>query len=459
MQASIPAEPSTRLVPPFPAAAPDDLSGFALARVMRVNALRIWPERAYREDVLQRRFFGRSTFLISNPDAIRRVLIDNHENYGRTRATIRVLKPLLGDGLFISEGRAWKRQRRTLAPAFTPKASDAFAGHMVAAAAQRIAELDGRTGEPLDLYAIIQRLTLEIAGRTMFSLEMRDQGAVLRHFMWRYTRSLARPNLLDFVLPLGVPTPHDLGRWWFRRGWVRFIDGILEKRATASPHAAPRDLLDLLLAAVDPDTGRGFAPAEVRDQVATMIIAGHETTAVALFWCLYILALAPDMQERVAAECRAAAPLGSARPAYEQLVYTGAVVAETLRLYPPAYVIVRMVRAPDMLCGAEVRPGDIILISPWVIHRHARLWRDAHAFDPQRFMPGAPAPPRFSYLPFGVGPRVCIGAQFALLEATIVLSHLLTTFRIELADSGPVTPTAIITTQPDRPPLFRLHPR
>lgn len=459
MQASSPVEPSTRLVPPFPAAAPDDLSGFALARLMRINGLRVWPERAYREDVLERRFFGRSTLLLNSPDAIRRVLIDNHENYGRTRATIRVLKPLLGDGLFISEGQAWKHQRRALAPAFTPKANDAFAGHMVAAAEQRVAALSSETGGPVDLYAIIQRLTLEIAGRTMFSLEMREQGAALRDYMWRYSRSLARPNLLDFVLPIGLPTPHDLRRWWFRRGWVRFIDGILEKRGTATEHAGPRDLLDMLLAAADPETGQGFSPAEVRDQVATMIIAGHETTAVALFWCLYVLALAPDMQERVAAECRAAGPIGNVRPNYEKLIYTGAVVAETLRLYPPAYVIVRVARAPDVVAGANVRPGDIIVISPWVIHRHDRLWRDANAFDPQRFMPGAPAPPRFSYLPFGVGPRVCIGAQFALLEATIVLAQLLTTFRVELADSEPVTPTAIITTQPDRPPLFRLHAR
>ncbi|HEX2725053.1 MAG TPA: cytochrome P450, partial [Beijerinckiaceae bacterium] len=159
MHASIPVEHGTRLVPPFPPAAPADLSGFALARVMRVNGLRVWPERAYQDDVLERRFFGRSTFLINSADAIRRVLIDNHDNYGRTRATIRVLKPLLGDGLFISEGQAWKQQRRTLAPAFTPKASDAFAGHMVAAAEHRIAELSGSTGDPVDLYAIIQRLT------------------------------------------------------------------------------------------------------------------------------------------------------------------------------------------------------------------------------------------------------------------------------------------------------------
>jgi cytochrome P450 len=459
MQASIPIEHGTRLVPPFPAAAPDNLSGFALARELRVNGLRVWPERAYHADVFARRFFGRSTLLLNSSDAVRRVLIDNHENYGRTRATIRVVKPLLGDGLFISEGQTWKHQRRTLAPAFTPKAMDAFAAHMVAATTQRVADLSGRTGEPLDLYAIIQRLTLEIAGRTMFSLEMHDQGAALRDFMWRYSRSLARPSLLDFVMPIAVPTPHDLRRWWFRRGWVRFIDGILDKRRSAAEHAGPRDLLDLLLAAADPETGQGFSPAEVRDQVATMVIAGHETTAVALFWSLYIMALAPDVQERVAAECRAARPVGSARPDYEKLIYTGAVIAETLRLYPPAYVIVRVARQADAVAGASVEPGDIVVISPWVIHRHHRLWRDANAFDPQRFMPGAPAPPRLSYLPFGVGPRVCIGAQFALLEATIVLAHLLSTFRIELEDDRPVTPTAVITTQPDQPPLFRLHAR
>jgi cytochrome P450 len=459
MQARIPVERGTPLVPPFPAAAPEDLSGFALARVLRVNGLRVWPERAYHADLFERRFFGRTTVLLNSPDAVRRVLIDNHENYGRTRATIRVLKPLLGDGLFISEGQSWKHQRRTLAPAFTPKAMDAFAGHMVAATGQRIAELSAGAGEPLDLYQIIQRLTLEIAGRTMFSLEMHEQGAALRDYMWRYSRSLARPNLLDFVLPISVPTPHDLRRRWFRRGWVRFIDGILEKRKSATAHAGPRDLLDVLLTAVDPETGQGFTPAEVRDQVATMIIAGHETTAVALFWSLYILALAPDVQERVAAECDAAGPFASRRPDFEKLTYTGAVIAEALRLYPPAYVIVRVAREADAVGGASVKPGDIILISPWVIHRHNRLWPDPNAFDPQRFMPGAPAPPRFSYLPFGVGPRVCIGAQFAMLEATIVLAQLLTTFRVELADTAPVTPTAVITTQPDRAPLFRLHAR
>jgi cytochrome P450 len=208
-----------------------------------------------------------------------------------------------------------------------------------------------------------------------------------------------------------------------------------------------------------------MAAAATRDgslveEAATMLIAGHETTAVALFWSCYLAASVPGVQQRIFAE---AAPLGlgpaGAAAALPHLPYTRAVVDEALRLYPPAFSIVRQARAPDNAAGVVVPARAVVLIVPWVLHRHRLLWRDPDSFDPSRFLPGAKPPARFSYLPFGAGPRACVGAQFALTETVLVLARLVQAFRIELADDRPVLPLATITLQPDRSPPFRLHPR
>jgi cytochrome P450 len=220
----------------------------------------------------------------------------------------------------------------------------------------------------------------------------------------------------------------------------------------------PRDLYDLLVTARDPETGAAFTPDQLRDQVATLILAGHETTAVALFWSLYLLALAPAAQERLAAEA-AFDPRSADDSALDRLAYARAVLDEAMRLYPPAFAIVREARGPDVVAGCEVRRGTLVVVSPWVLHRHRRLWRAPDSFDPERFLPGAPPIDRFAYLPFGVGPRVCIGAHFALTEATLVLAALVRSFRIELVDARPVLPVAVVTTQPDRAPPFRLTRR
>jgi cytochrome P450 len=234
---------------------------------------------------------------------------------------------------------------------------------------------------------------------------------------------------------------------------------MARRRQAGTGAAQPRDLFDLLLAARDPETGEAFSPEQLRDQAATMIMAGHETTAVALSWALYLLALAPEVQDRVAAEAIDAEDGADGAPALDRLTYTRAVIDETMRLYPPAFAIARAAREPDEVAGVRVQPSDIMVISPWVLHRHRRRWTDPDAFDPERFMPGAPPVNRYAYLPFGVGPRVCIGAHFALTEATLVLSQLLRNFRVELASNKPVMPVGIVTTQPDHQPPFRLLPR
>jgi cytochrome P450 len=191
-----------------------------------------------------------------------------------------------------------------------------------------------------------------------------------------------------------------------------------------------------------------------------MIVAGHETTAVALFWSLYLLASAPAIQDRLAAEV-SSLDLGPdhAAEALPTLTYTRAVVHEALRLYPPAFTLARQALRADAAGGIPIPARTVVLISPWVLHRHCRLWAQPEIFDPARFLPDAAPPDRFAYLPFGIGPRVCIGAQFALTEATLVLATLIQAFHIERADDTPVTPRAVVTTQPDHPPPFRLRPR
>jgi unspecific monooxygenase len=426
---------------------------------MRESAIGTWGQRAYEEDILRGRFFLNSSFILNTPDAIRHVLVDNYENYTRTPAGFRVLRPMLGEGLLIAEGRAWKHQWRTLAPAFTPRAVATLIPHMVAATDETVAKLRGVRGGPVDLRETMQRMTLEIAGRTMFSFGMDRHGAKLRDFVMEYGDRLARPHFLDLVLPRGWPAPRDFSRARFRKRWTKFVGMLMaERRAAGKQEGAPaRDLFDLMNAARDPETNEAFSDEQLGDQIATMILAGHETTATALFWALYLLALDPVAQEQLAAEARQVPANGE--PDLDRLKFTRAVVDETMRLYPPAFLIARAAAGADVIAGMPVRKNDVIVIAPWLLHRHEKLWRDPNAFVPERFMPPATPPDRFAYLPFGVGARVCIGAHFALVEATLALSRIIAAFRVTLLDKEPVMPIGVVTTQPDRSPMFHIAPR
>jgi unspecific monooxygenase len=432
---------------------------FARLKAMRESAIATWGQRAYEDDILRGRFFLRSSFIVNTPDAIRHVLVDNYENYTRTAAGFRVLRPMLGQGLLIAEGRAWKHQRRTLAPAFTPRAVSLLIPHMIAVTDETIAKLRQASSAPVDLRETMQHMTLEIAGRTMFSFGMEHHGATLRNFVMEYADRLARPYFLDMILPLSWPSPQDFPRARFRKRWTQFVGQLMaERRAAGKQEGAPaRDLFDLMDAARDPESGQAFTDQQLGDEVATMILAGHETTATALFWALYLLALDGATQERVAAEVQQVTAGGDFE--IERLKFTRAVIDETMRLYPPAFLIARAATAPDTIAGMSIRKGDVILIAPWLLHRHEKLWRDPNAFIPERFMPPAPPPDRFAYLPFGVGPRICIGAHFALVEATLALAKIVATFRIALADREPVVPVGVVTTQPDRSPMFRISAR
>lgn len=440
-------------VPPVPTPPPAPLPMRAFLRAIRENALTIWPEAAYHDEFMVRQFFGRKNVLLNAPDAIHHVLVDNHANYRRSPASIRILRPITGNGLLLSMGDTWRLQRRTIAPALGPRVIPLLSRHIMASVHDAF---DTLVQPETDLLAFMQNLALDIAGRSMFSLETKQYGAAMRRLLTEFGDHLARPYLFDLLLPPSIPTVRDWRRARFSKRWMHLIETMIQQRAnTPNPGDKPRDLFDLLTSARDPETGAGFSPGELRDQVATLILAGHETTAVTLFWACTLLAQANDVQSWMAEELRGVDLTEEGVPA--KLIRTRAVVNETLRLFPAAFTLVREAILPDRIGDLQLPRRAVVMIAPWVLHRHHAFWTDPGAFNPARFMPEAPPPPRFAFMPFGAGPRICVGAQFAMAEAVLVLASLVQRFGI--ASRETVMPVAIVTTQPDHAPLFQLTRR
>ena len=388
--------------------------------------------------------------IVSRPGAVHHILVRNADNYVRPVAAFRVLAPPIGGGLFLAEGEEWRRQRRLLAPDFSPRATALLAADVVRHATAMLSRLRSGPLDRVSLFEILQNLTMTIAADAMFGIDLAPYVNEVRAMAAGYTRRLAQADMFDFLLPPWLPSPRDLPRRRFRRRWLALIGRIVEDRRRMGPH-------DGLFARLDAsETPRGlFIP-----QIATLLITGSETTGASLYWSVYLVATAPGVQARVAAEARTAG-IGESNAAdvLDQLPYTRAVVSEAMRLYPPALSIVRRALAPDVADGVEIGKGAIVQTAPWVLHRHRRLWDRPDEFYPGRFLPDAPAPERYSYIPFGIGPRQCIGMQFALAEATLVLAMLLRDFVLAPTSGTPVTPVAQITLQPFDPAPFRLDLR
>ena len=451
-----------RRLPPRPAPARTALPAPLAIWALRRNSLATWGDLAYEADVIDRPFLGQQTILLNDPALIRHVLVDNNDAYGRSAAGIRILEPITGKGLFLSEGTQWKRQRRLMAPAFAPRNLGFVAEASLAETERWLDKLSPSRRRAVDLLHAFQGVSLEIACRVLLSQSMDNHGAALRRLINRYGQRHARPSAFDLLLPDDWRSPDDFGRQRFAKEWRTLVDGIVAERAARPPAAQPADLFDAMRAATleAGDGADAFGPEELRDQIGTLIVAGHETTALALFWSSYLLATHPETQDQLAAEA-ATVDLSAERigKSAHDLPVARAVVSEALRLYPPAFTLVREARQPDRLGAIEVAKGALVVIAPWVLHRHRKHWVDPDGFRPERFLPGATPPDRFTYLPFGAGPRVCIGTQFALTEAAVVLARLVRNYRLELVGRRPIQPVGIITIYPDKPPPFRLVPR
>jgi cytochrome P450 len=436
-------------MPPF---APEDIGGLGVLRALRRNAFSAFPARCLVEPVVSLPLPGRGVVIVSSGEAVQQVLQTRDEDFSRVPAGRRVLGPVVGRGLLVSEGEAWRRQRRAMAPAFTPRGLPLMARHIMTCTEAGVARLEAAAGGAVDLLDAMQTLSLEIAAATMFSLEAAAFGPRLRAMISHYMSALGRPAPEDFLLPPWAPTPLGLRRAMFRRRWRRLMRDIVASRRRTASANAPRDLFDLMAEA----HGEGGDDLLV-DEVATMLVAGHETTALALFWTLWLLAQSPRWRQAVADEVEGV-DLGPdhAMTALSSLVRTRAVVQESLRLYSPAFMTARWSSRRTEIAGAAVPKGSLVLAPFWLMHRDPLRWSSPDVFDPGRFLGGV-EPDRFSYLPFGLGPRVCIGSQLAMTEAVLVIARLIQRFEMTLADGArPVLPVGALSTRPDHAPKFRL---
>ncbi|MGF3026440.1 cytochrome P450 [Methylobacterium aquaticum] len=396
---------------------------------------------------------GGRMVLLATPAGARHVLLTATEDFLRLPAGRRVIGPIAGNGLVLADGEAWRHQRKVLAPAFTPRTLPLMLRFVARAAEESCRRLAEGLGAPADLRAEMQRVALDIATTSMFSLETGTLGTEIRTLVSGYLDRLGKPTVADFLLPPGWPTPSSPRRALFRRRWLTTVRAVLAARRGQAAGEA-RDLFDLLVEA------HGDAPGGLlADEVGTLIVAGHETTASTLFWACTLLAREPAVQDALAAEA-AGLDLSEegAAASLPHLRRARALAQETLRLYPPVYVIARRAARASVIEGTEIPQGSIVMIPTWVLHRNPRWWDRPEIFDPHRFL-DRPEPDRFVYLPFGAGPRICIGAQLALAEATLVLARLMRGFRLSCDGDRPVLPVATTTLRPDHVPRFRLERR
>ncbi|QJE72599.1 cytochrome P450 [Aerophototrophica crusticola] len=444
-------------VPPAPTPVQRGGSWWKTIRAVGQDMLGAWSAESYSQPIRQWRMLGGTNILVSDPALIRHVLVENEANYRKSIILRRLLGPGLGEGLLLSEGATWQRQRRTLAPAFTPRAVSGFLPAFAAGVEDMLAGWEGK--REVDGLAAFQHLALDLAARTMFSARLGPGLEEFARLVMEYQHSVGRPGLLDLLAAAGMPWLPDPSRAGFKRRWRVMVDGfIAERRNRPDDPTRPRDVLDLLLAARDPDTGKGLDAAEVRDQVSTMIAAGFETTAMALYWTFYLLGCVPEAQDRVRAEA-AGLPHMPDASALERLPYTRAVLQESMRLYPPAHTFSRMAAGPDRLGGVPVAPGQIVFVSPWVLHRHRSLWDQPDQFRPERFLPGSPEAGRpFTWLPFGGGPRICIGMAFAMSEMLLAVSCILRRYRVTVPNPAGVRPVGKVTTIPVGDTRLTLEP-
>ena len=443
---------TAKLHPPAPTPRLKSLGPLALLRVLASNPLEAWTKAHFEKPIVMGGLSIGRVALVSDPAAIRRVLMDNSQNYHKDWLQRRVLSAGLSNGLLTAEGQQWRMQRRALAPLFARRTVLSFSVAMIDAAAALVERLKLRDGQIEDIAVEATRLTLEVLERTMFSDGLGRSPEEIRLAMKHYFEAIGRLDPFDVLgLPNWVPR---LSRWKLRpmlRLFESAIDAIVStrrRRIAEDLDSVPRDILTLLLEARDPETGEGLSEVEVRANILTFIAAGHETTANSITWSLFLLSQSPEWRRRVQAEADRELD-GDVEGLAERLVETRAVIDEANRLYPPIAAISRAALAPDELAGEPIRRGTMVVIAPYVLHRHRALWADPDAFDPNRFLDGARERiDRFAYLPFGVGPRICIGATFALQEASIVVATVMRHFTLELAPGHAVWPVHRVTVRP-----------
>jgi cytochrome P450 len=438
--------------PPAPVPRAKRLGPLRLISVLKRNPLECWAREHFEKLVVTGGLPVGHAVVINHPAAIRRVLLDNDANYRKDKLQRRVLSAGLGEGLLSAEGHQWRSQRRTVAPLFARRTVTQFAPAMMDAANALVERWRQHGDATLDVAAEMARLTLDVLERTIFSEGVGCNAEETRRAMVTYFNTVGRIDPLDLLgMPDWIPRINHLRV----RSTLRFFERSIEHLIATRRHrfaeradGGPNDILTLLLAALDPDTGERMSEAEVKSNILTFIMAGHETTANLLSWSLFLLSQSDDWRQRVQAEAEREISR-SAMDLAEHLPETRAVIEEAARLYPPIAAISRVAIDADELAGEVIPGGTLVVISPYVLHRHRLLWPDPDLFEPNRFFgENRSLIDRYSYLPFGAGPRTCIGSTFALQEATIVLATVIKNFSLQLTPGHKVWPLLRVTLRP-----------
>jgi cytochrome P450 len=440
--------------PPAPRPQRREYNRLQLMLALRSNPLKIWRQAHFEQLHLSGPgMLGYGVFL-ADPAAIRHVLVDNVANYPKDALQLRVLSPGLGDGLLTAQGDVWRRSRRVVAPLFTPRHVALLSKAMQAPVEAHVARLARRRpGLVVDLAQRMTTLTFDVLAATLFSNVIDGGADAFSEALTRYFDTQGRLDPLDLLnAPAWLPR---IGRIMAQPSidfFERTVRDIVSSRTKlmARGETPPADLLSALIAARDPESGYALSEVEVGANIVTFIGAGHETTANVLTWSLYLLSRSPEIREEVEREADAAGDdIAAAALDGDRLMMTRAVIEEAMRLYPPVATLTRSADADDVAAGIPIPKEALVVIPPYVIHRHKRLWSNPSVFDPRRFLPGAREKiDRFAFLPFGAGPRICVGMQFAMVEAMIALACLTRSLRFSFAGQTDPEPIQRVTLRP-----------
>jgi cytochrome P450 len=440
-------------IPPYPYRPKEPLSALAALRLARRNFLAIWEERCFEWEVFSSRILWRQLFVCNSPDTVASALVERHDSFERKSPQMRHgLAPLLGDGLFVSDGETWRRRRRIVAPIVHVSHLPLFAPLMVQAAAETADRWAGAArGAPINALTEMATLTAEIICRTVFGRQLgASHAAQIVSAFSQYQRMVGQLDLAYFIgLPDWLPRFHSPAIHRAAKRIHQVLDQVIRDCRRRLSHGEP-SMIGLLLEAQDPETGDRLDDAALRNEAAVIFMAGHETTANSLAWSWYLLSQAPAVEERLHAEL--AQVLGGRLPSLEDvpsLTYTRAVFEETIRLYPPVPLLARQAVRDETIRGRSVPAGSLVMVVPWLLHRHRKFWGKPDHFIPDRFLPeNAQFRVRHAYVPFSVGPRICAGAAFGLTEAILCLATLAQRARLRLASDTIVAPVCRLTLRP-----------
>ncbi len=435
------------MIPPKPSARPDKVSLGRYMRLFRQDILSAQPARLYRAWMAEFKTPFFRSFLMNQPELVNEVLKQRPDDFPKSSRISEGLRPLLGESVFLTNGETWKRQRRIIDPAFEGgRLRDTFPA-MWQAAEACVSRIQSQAGQVVEVEEITSHAAADVIFRTLFSLPIEHEVASQVFHQFRaYQREQPILNIAAFIpLPRWMPRFHSRKT----RATARQIRALItqltiERMAQIDAGTAPDDLATKIMTTADPQTGEKFTTREMVDQVAIFFLAGHETSASALAWTLYLMALYPEWQDRLAEEAQVLeAPEFSVM---SRLKLSRDVFREALRLYPPVPMMVRQATCPERFRNRDVPKGSQIVLSPWHLHRHERLWDNPDGFDPARWATeNGKKCQREAYMPFSTGARVCTGAGFAMVEGPLILSMILRNYRVERIEGRDPVPVAHLT--------------